>query len=113
MGIELPQEKKLIVECRIEGGCLGPTGDDYVEDFCDFVKSEFSSWETNIITWEITPRWDKSQLERQYKVAGRNISWSQAEKYLKLFEKNIDELEAEIDESIMVLITEYMSKQRV
>ena len=113
MGVELPQEKKLIVECRIEGGCLGPTGDDYVEDFCDFVKNEFSSWEENLITWEIAPRWDKSQLERHYKVAGRNLSRSQAEKYLKLFGKNINELEAEIDETIMVLINEYMSKQGV
>jgi len=111
MKIELPQEKKLIVECRVEGGCLGPVGDDYVDGFCDFVSKEFSSWEANIINWHVVPRTDKSLSELQYKLAGRSLSREQAKKYLELFEKNIDELEAEIEETLIVLIEEYMSKQ--
>jgi len=111
MNTKLPPEKKMTVECRVEGGCLGPTGDNYVVGFCDFAKNEFSSWEAELINWVVVPRTDKSLEEVQYKMLGRNLSRNQAKKYFELFGKNIDELEAEIDETLMVLIDEYMSKQ--
>ena len=111
MNIELPSEKKITVECRVEGGCLGPQGDDYVVGFCDFAKNELSTWEVNLINWEVVPRRDKSFAELQYKMLGRNLSRDQAKKYFELFGKNIDEFESELDETLMVLIDEYMSKQ--
>ena len=112
MKTELPQEKKLIVEYRVEGGCLGPTGGDYVDGFCDFARNELASWEAGLINWVFVPRKDKSLAELQYKIEARNLSREQAKKFLQSFGKNIDEIEAEVDETIMVLINEYMSKQR-
>lgn len=111
MKIELSEENKLTVECRVEGGCLGPKGDDYVDGFCDFVSKQFSSWEADLLIWQVVPRHEKSLSELQYKLQGRNLSRSQAKKYLESFGKNIDELEAEIDESLIVLIEDYMSTQ--
>jgi len=110
MNIEIPEDNKLTVECRIEAGCLGPAGDEHVVDFCDFAKREFSSWETEVINWRFMPRPDESLAELQYKFAGKNLSREQARKYLLRLEKDIDELEAEIDETLLVLIDEYMSQ---
>jgi len=111
MQIKLPPDQKMTVKCRVEGGCLGPTGDDLVSGFCDFVQSELSSWEVDLLSWKVTPRSDNSLPELQYKLAGRNLSHEQAKRYLKSFNKNIDELEAEIHETLIVLIDEYMNKQ--
>jgi len=111
MQTTLPQDKKLTVECRVEGGCLGPVGDNYVEGFCHFVQKEFSSWEAELLNWQVVPRQDKALPELQYKLVGRNLSRGQARKYLESFGKNIDEFEAEIEETLIVLIEEYMSKQ--
>jgi len=110
MHTEIPEDNKLIVECRIEAGCLGPAGDEHVVGFCDFAKHEFSSWEKEVIQWRFMPRLDESSAELQYKFAEKNLSRGQAKKYLLRFEKNIDELEAEIDETLLVLINEYMSQ---
>lgn len=111
MKTELPQEKKLIVEYRVEGGCLGPTGDNYVDGFCDFARIELASWEADLINWVFVPRKDKSIAELQYKIEEKNLSREQAKRFLQSFGKSIDELEAEIDETLFVLIDEYMSKQ--
>ena len=39
----LPLYKKLLVMYRIEPGCLGPQGADYVEEFCVFAKQKIKA----------------------------------------------------------------------
>lgn len=111
MKAELPQEKKLIVECRIEGGCLGPVGDDYINGFCDFAKVELASFYAYLINWQVVPRRDKSLSETQYKIASRNVSPEQARKYFELLNEDIDVFESALDDKLILLIEQYMSKQ--
>jgi len=107
---ELPQEKKLIVECRIEGGCLGPVGDDYVDGFCDFAQVELVSFYANLVNWQVVPRRDKSLSETQYKMASRNVSPEQARKYFELLGEDIDVFESLLEDQLIILIEQYMNK---
>ena len=53
----------------------------------------------------------------QYAIAGKKISLEQAEKYLILFEKDLDEIEEDFDERIAELIEKFLkavnSEQRI
>ncbi|MCK4743947.1 MAG: hypothetical protein KAT25_09025 [Sulfuriflexus sp.] len=111
MKTELPQEKKITAECRVEGGCLGPVGDDYVDGFCNFAKDELAFVYAHIVNWQIVPRRDKSLSEMQYKVANKNLSKNQAKKYFELFGEDINEFESLLDDKLIALIEQYMSKQ--
>ena len=111
MNIKLPAEKKLIVECRIESGCLGPVGDDYVDGFCDFAQIELAPFLGHLVNWQVVPRRDKSLSETQYKMANKNVTPEQAKKYFKLLGEDIDVFESLLEDQLILLIEHYMSKQ--
>ena len=49
----LPLYKKLLVMYRIEPGCLGPQGADYVEEFCVFAKQKLKAHHGHCLRWTI------------------------------------------------------------
>lgn len=106
--LPLPQEKKLTVIYRVEPGCLGPQGKDKIEDFCRFVQKKIETLDADYIIWEISPRHDKNLPEMQYKAIGKKINHDQAEKYLAIFEKELDEFEGHLIDKLTDLINEYM-----
>ena len=107
----LEKEKKLVVEYRFEGGCLGPAGDNYVDGFCEFAKGKILSIEPGLVVLNVVPRKEKTLAEVQYKLVGRNLTRDQARKFFERFGKNIDDFEATIDDELVALVPLYMSQQ--
>ena len=101
-------DKKLSVIFRVEPGCLGPEGSSHISQFCDFSQSKIRSSNSDYIVWNIVPRNDKSLPEMEYSLAKKRLSHSQAEKYLALFGKNLDELDSDFGDTLEVLINQYM-----
>ena len=108
--LSLPQDKKLTAVVRVELGCLGPDGSVHIEEFCGVAQKEIGPIYSDFINWEIVPRFDKSLPEIQYKIINKNLTLDQAEKYLALFNKNLDEFEGLMQEKLASLIDQYLTR---
>ena len=104
----LTEDKKLLIEFRLEAGCLGPDGANHIDAFCKQANEHFAKIDANFMIWEITPRHDRSLPEKQYKINGKKISREQAQKYLAMFERDIQKFEDNIDETLGELINQYL-----
>ncbi|MFT5314070.1 MAG: hypothetical protein ACI8Z9_002569 [Paraglaciecola sp.] len=108
--LPLPLYKKLTVTFRVEPGCLGPDGRDHIEGFCKFAKQEVLDLEADFVRWVITPRYDKSLAETEYKTNNKRLTHEMAEKYLRVFGKNLDEFEAHLQDKLAALIDQYLGR---
>lgn len=104
----LPEGKKLLVTYRVEPGCLGPTGASKIVPFCEYAQANIQSLDAAYITWNIVPRSDKALPEMQYSVFGKRMTHTQAEKYLAVFGKELDEFEGHLVEKLALFIDNYM-----
>jgi len=104
----LAENKKLSVTYRIEPGCLGPEGHSHVAAFCNFAQKAFLALNSSYIHWRILPRDDKSLPEMEYSVIGKKMSHSQADKYLTIFDQDLDEFEMDLGQRMAALINEFM-----
>ncbi len=109
--LPLPEDKKLCVIYRVESGCLGPEGESYIAKFCSFAQSELRSLDSDYVAWNIIPREDKALPEMEYNIVGKKMNHSQAEKYLALFDKSLDEFEGHLCEKLATLINEFMGHE--
>lgn len=105
--LPLPDEKKLLVTYRVEPGCLGPKGTELIVDFCVFAQKGIKHLDSDYIVWDITPRHEKSLPEIQFSVMGKRMSHAQAEKYLEVFGKSLDEFEGHLVEKLALFIDEF------
>ena len=108
--LPLPPDKKLTVVFRVEPGCLGPDGENHIEAFCSFAQKEFIQIESDYVCWEIIPRHDKLLPEMQYLINNKKLTQDKAAKYLELFNKDIDELEENLHETLVRLIEQYFEQ---
>ena len=106
--LPLPEDKKITVVIRVEPGCLGPDGKDNVEEFCSVAQIEIEPIDSYFVNWEVVPRFDKSLPEIQYKATNKILTHAQAEKYLELFNKKLDELEEYVNEKLAILIEQHL-----
>ena len=106
----LSEEKKLTVLCRVEPGCLGPDGKDYIEAFCVFAQGELTTIDRDFVHWLIVPRYDKSLPETQYQLASKNLTYAQACKYLEMFGKQLDDFETHLNEKLAELIDQHLGR---
>lgn len=109
-GIALSDEQKITVIFRVEPGSLGPTGIDHIEQFCPLAQSAFEKIDADFALWQIIPRHDKSLPELEYRLNGKGLNASQAEKYLSVFNRHIDELEEHLEENISLLIENFLGR---
>lgn len=109
MGLELPLPlyKKLTVTFRVEPGCLGPDGANHIEKFCKYAKKQVSQLDSDFVRWVITPRNDKSLPETEYKTNNKKLDHDKAEKYLRVFGKELDDFEENLQDKLAELIDEY------
>lgn len=105
--LNMPQENTLTVINRVEAGCLGPNGKNLVQAFCVFAQQEFDALGLDFVLWEVVPREDKSWAELEYRVNRKKLSRDQAQKYLNIFEENIDEFESLMGDVLTNLIEEF------
>ncbi len=102
---------------RVEPGCLGPDGENLIDDFCQFAQpridlqntSERVSW-TDLIICELSPRRDKSLPEVQYTINTKALSHDKAARYFALFNKRLEEFEHDLNEELSDLIDAYLLK---
>lgn len=106
--LPLPQDKKLTVLFRVEPGSLGPDGVDRVAGFCEYAEKDLETLDSDFIHWVIVPRHDKTLVEMEYKIGNKKLTHDKAEKYLKIFEKELDEFEGHFVTSLSRLIGEYL-----
>lgn len=98
---------KLVIRFRLEPGCLGPTGADYVEDFCQLInKVEFRY---PFVTLHVIPRYDKSLPEWEYLLNDKLISEDQADRVLELNNFTIESMEEAVDEFITLKVEQFMA----
>ncbi|WP_340680045.1 hypothetical protein [Paraglaciecola sp.] len=108
--LPLPLYKKLTVTFRVEPGCLGPDGIEHIESFCKFAKKEVVNLDSDFVRWVITPRFDKSLLETEYKTNNKRLDYDKAQKYLKVFDKELDEFEEHLQDRLAELIEHYLGR---
>jgi len=113
MNVTLPlaKEKKLTVIFRIEPGCLGPQGESHIKEFCQFAQKEVESIDADFVHWVLTPRSDKTMPEMQYQVSNKILTHDQADRYLDVFKKNLDDFEQHLHDGVTRLIDQYMGHQ--
>jgi hypothetical protein len=106
--LPLPNSQKLVVTYRVESGCLGPNGIDHVVAFCKFAHKSIQSLDAEYITWDIVARLDKNLPEMQFGVGGKALTHVQANKYLAVFNKDLDEFEGHLGNKLAELINDFM-----
>ncbi len=105
----LQDNKKLAVTYRVEAGCLGPDGLNYIADFCNFAQSKLQTSDSDYIVWNIVHREDKTLPEIQYGLLGKIVHSNKVEKYLSIFGTNIDDFEYNLSDTLATLISQFMS----
>ncbi|GLR71507.1 hypothetical protein [Agaribacter marinus] len=105
--LPLPLYKKLSVLFRLEPGCLGPDGMEHIEAFCTFAKNKVTVLHSDFVRWKVTPRYDKSLPETEYKTKSKRLDHDKAEKYLQIFGQDLDTFEEQFQELLANLIDEY------
>lgn len=106
----LSQERKITLTYRVEPGCLGPQGLEFIEDFCVFAQRAMAPHDANFMIWRIVPRLDKSLPEMEYGVLGKTLSHQQAEQYLAALGKDIEVLEERLIDNMAQLIDGYFRR---
>ena len=110
METRLPLYKKLLVMYRIEPGCLGPQGTDYVEEFCVFAKKRLKDKHGHCLRWTIKPRYDKTLPELEFQIKNGVVSRDNAAKYMDSFNIDIDAFEEELEESLADLVDAFFER---
>lgn len=106
----LSNQQKLQVLYRLEPGCLGSDGVKHIEGFCQFATEQMKPIDAEMVVWTLTPRYDKSLLELEYKVGERSLTTAQVEKYLHLFERNLSGFEAHLEEVLSLMVDQYFGR---
>lgn len=108
--LPLPLYKKLTVTFRVEPGCLGPDGVEHIEAFCKFAKQQVANLDNEFIRWVIVPRFDKTLPETEYKTNNKRLDHAKAEKYLKVFDKDLEQFEEHLQDKLALLIDHYLGR---
>lgn len=106
----LPEEKKLHVLFRVEPGCMGPAGIDHIQDYCKYAQQRVQNLHSEFVKWEIVARMNKKLPEMQYRAMNKNLTHTQAEKYLAVFGQNLEEFEEHLHDMLAILVDEFWEK---
>ncbi|BBN83732.1 hypothetical protein PA25_37170 [Pseudoalteromonas sp. A25] len=104
----MSEDKRIRLLYRVEPGCLGPTGVEFVEGFCQYANTKIKP--PVYAVFSFVPRYDKSLPEREYKVGNKNLSESQVMAYLARLDKEKDQFEEQIDELLSHAIDAYLKR---
>lgn len=107
---QLPEDKKLHVLFRVEPGCMGPAGIDYIQDYCKYAQKKVENLHSEFVKWEIVARMNKKLPEMQFHAMGKKLNHKQAEKYLAVFGQNLEEFEEHLHDMLALLVDEFWEK---
>ena len=108
--LPLPLKLKLTITFRVEPGCLGPDGIDHIDSFCQFAQNEVAILDSDFMLWLIIPRYDKSLLETEYSSNNKRLDHDKAEKYLRVFGKELEDFEEHLHDKLSILIDQYLGR---
>ncbi len=108
--IAVPKEKQLSVLYRVEPGCLGPDGINYVKDFCQYAHNGFINHYKAYVSYQFIPRFDKSLAEMEYSINQRPLSSEKADQYMGLFAQTLSNFEDDLEEQLTVLIDKFFKR---
>ncbi len=106
----ISNEKKLSVLYRVEPGCLGPDGMNYIKDFCEYACDKFMNHHDSYVSYEFTPRFDKSLAEMEYSINQKRLNTEKAGQYMSLFAQTLTSFEDDIEEQITSLIDTFFKR---
>ncbi len=109
--LPLDEDQKLAVTYRVEAGCLGPDGLNYIADFCHLAQAELQKSNSDYVVWNIVHRKDKTLPEIEYGLAGKAMNADKTEKYLSLFGQTLDDFESKISDHLAALIRQFMGDE--
>ncbi len=106
----LSDDKKIIVIFRVEPGCLGPDGADHVEAFCLFAMQHITQLHANFVKWSVLPMYDKSLPEIEFRLGKMGLPDEKVNRYLTIFDNNLDDFEMIIIDKISELINQFLGR---
>ncbi|WP_149982001.1 hypothetical protein [Pseudoalteromonas rhizosphaerae] len=106
--MDISDDKKIKLLYRVEPGCLGPTGAQTIERFCDYANQQLVA--PYFALYHFTPRFDKTKAEREYSINARLLSEQHAQAYLAHFKTNKDEFEEQLDELLTQAIESFLER---
>jgi len=106
----LSHAQKLTILCRVEPGCLGPTGASLVDGFCVFAQPRLEAMDPEVVNWKLVPRKDKLLPEMHYQMGNKVLTYDQAGKYLSLFGKEIEDYEEDFHGVLANLVNEHLGR---
>lgn len=104
----LDESHKLTVLCRIEPGCLGPNGDELIDDFCRYAQARVMDIDASFVIWKLVARDDKTLAEMHYSVSGKSLDHAKAERYLAHFNQQLADFEDHFHNRLAELIDDYL-----
>lgn len=106
----IPKEKKLHVTYRVEPGCLGPDGANYVVDFCQYAENGFINQNSLYVSYCFIPRFDKSLEEMEFSINKRRLSAEKAAQYMGLFAQTPESFEDNLQDQLTRLIDAFFDR---
>lgn len=105
-----PDNKRITVIFRVEPGSLGPDGNQYIDDFCQFAQQQLQACAEPYINWSIVPRRDKKMAEIAFQLANKKLTPAQAGQFLLVFGLSFEHFEAEIESNLEAIINQYFGR---
>lgn len=106
----IPENKKMSVIFRVEPGSLGPNGNEYIKDFCDFAQQQLRACSSDHILWFIEPRLDKKLVEMEFQISAKILPRNKVNQYLKIFGDNLEHFEDQLEDHIEAIINQYFGR---
>ena len=90
---------------------MGPEGITLIDEFCRNAEKGVADLDAGFVKWLIMPRSPKTLPEIEYFVGEKKLNHDQADRYLRVFNKSLDEFEGHLHLRFSELITEFMQQQ--
>jgi hypothetical protein len=107
---DFSNNKKMTVIFRMEPGSLGPDGEEYINEFCDFAQIQLQACADKYINWAIVPRLDKRLVEMEFQLANKKLTLAKATQYLAVFGESFDHFEEQLENNLEAIINQYFGR---
>ncbi|MFC3034765.1 hypothetical protein ACFOEE_19855 [Pseudoalteromonas fenneropenaei] len=102
----MSEQLTLTIQLRLEPGCMGPNGKQYIEAFC--TQQNQQAWQNSFAVLHVIPRYDKTLPEWEYFLKSKRLNDSQVEAVLTVFNQERQGLEETIEHQIADAVDAFM-----
>jgi hypothetical protein len=105
---QLHEKNRLTVVFRVEPACLGPEGDQKIEEFCRYAQQKLAIQDAHFVSCRIVPRYDNSLLEMEYSIAEKRLNGDQVTRYMEVFQACPNTFENNLNDEVTQLINDFL-----